>query len=427
MNWTGWLLPGLGLKRWIALFVLGMAAMVVGIDRAVLEPGPEAWGLTGLGAVLVVGAPLGFVSSLLSALVPRAEKDITQSVVRLRTLARGPRLVVIGGGTGMPQLLRGLKAYSSNITAIVTSADDGGSSGRLRRSLDVLPPGDVRNCLLALSEAEPQLAELFQYRFEAGEGLAGHAFGNLFLAAMERITGNFEAAVVASSRVLAVIGSVLPATKRPVTLVMEGETGEEVRGESAIGHSGIRPRRIYLDPSDVPASEEALHAIAEADAIVLAPGSLFTSVLPPLLVPEIREAYRLSRAVKIYVQNLMTEPGQTDGMTALEHLQALERLIGFRVAEWVVVNSEPLPEPLRERYARSGSWPVVVDAGAILSAGYRLYAVPLLASDHLVRHDEAKLARAVLRVVLRYPPEEPRRRLEYFLLAERLRQEEGRR
>jgi uncharacterized cofD-like protein len=424
VNWALWFIPGLRVKRWVALFLFGVALLVLGVGQMAGGHQRLAGWLTGAaGLVLVLLSARGFLNSLLSDLLPHQDKDFAQSVLRLRMRARGPKIAVLGGGTGMPVLLRGLKQYSSNITAIVTSADDGGSSGRLRNELGVLPPGDVRNCLLALSEAEPQLAQLFQYRFETGEGLAGHAFGNLFLAALERITGDFEAAVLASSRVLAVTGQVLPATVGPATLVAETESGEEVRGESTIGRAGLRPRRMYLDPPDVRASKVAVQAIAEADAVVLAPGSLYTSVLPPLLVPELRAALLDTRAIKVYVQNLMTQPGETDGFTASQHLEELERLVGVPVAEWVIANSAPLPADVLERYARQGSHPVVVDAGRILAKGYRLLAEPLAAADRFVRHDERRLARAVLSVVLRRPPKDARRRLDYFFLAERLRQE----
>ena len=264
-----------------------------------------------------------------------------------RYLARGPKIVAIGGGTGLSTLLRGLKEYSGNLTAVVTVADDGGSSGRLRRELGILPPGDVRNCIAALADAEPLMTKLFQYRFSEGSGLEGHSFGNLFIVAMSGVTGSFEEAVRETSRVLAVRGNILPSTLANVTLSAHTEDEEVIHGESNITDSPSRIREVYLQPANVEANPDAVRAILNADLIVVGPGSLFTSVMPNLLVDGIRQAVQASPALKIYVCNVATQHGETDSFTVGDHFGALQRHLGGHFFDYVLANSNTrgkLPE-----------------------------------------------------------------------------------
>ena len=267
-----------------------------------------------LGVGLLLWGQSQSFGSIQQALAPEKDTVLVDALRAKSRLNRGPSIVAIGGGTGLSTLLSGLKRYSSHITAIVTVADDGGSSGVLRRELGVLPPGDIRNCLAALSTEEPLLTRLFQYRFSAGSGLEGHSFGNLFLSALSAITGSLETAITASSRVLAVQGQVVPATNADVRLWAELEDGSRIEGESAIGKARSPIVRMGCLPEKPPALPRALEAIAHADLILLGPGSLYTSLLPNLLVPELVTAIQRSRAPKLYICNLMTQPGETDGL-----------------------------------------------------------------------------------------------------------------
>ena len=287
-----------------------------------------------------------------------------------RRLQQGYKIVAIGGGTGLSTLLRGLKRRTTNLTAIVTVSDDGGSSGRLQKELGVLPPGDIRNCLVALADDEALVTDLFQYRFTEGEGLSGHSFGNLFLAAMSGVTGNFDHAVKESSRVLNVVGRVLPATLGVVRLCAELDDGTIVEGESNISHTSRPIKRVFFDPPAASPLDEVIDAIREADAIVLGPGSLFTSIAPNLLVSGIAREVANAPAVKIYVCNVMTQPGETDGMTAADHVEALLANAGERVCDYVVVNDRP-PSRLLAAYAQEGQVPVVPDVERIDRVGLR--------------------------------------------------------
>ncbi len=379
-----------------------------------------AWGV-GLGVVGV----RGLIRSVVAVVAPNAPDELAAAVVTGHALRRGPKIVVLGGGTGMPVLLRGLKSYTAHLTAIVTSADDGGSTGRLRAGFNIQPPGDVRNCLVALSEAEPLLERLFQYRFEEGGDLAGHAFGNLFLTAMERTTGDFQTAITASSRVLAVQGRVLMATAEPVVLWAKTDDGQWIQGESEITGHGHTIQDVRLEPAQPQVDPAVVEAIMSAEAVVIAPGSLWTSILPVLLAPGVAKAIATTRAAKIYVQNLMTQPGETSGMGLKEHLAAIERHAPGTV-EWVVVHEGDIDPALLARYAGVGALPVKTDAAGLIESGKRVRRRDLLAPGVLVRHDSGKLARAVLEIVLDASDAwEPRRRMDFLALAERLRRAEA--
>ncbi|GAB6931692.1 gluconeogenesis factor YvcK family protein [Calditerricola satsumensis] len=309
-----------------------------------------------------------------------------------------PRVVVIGGGTGLSVLLRGLKERPVHISAIVTVADDGGSSGVLRDELNMPPPGDVRNVLLALADTEPLLERLLQYRFTNGTGLAGHTVGNLLIAAMKEIEGDFVRAVKKLSRVLAVRGDVLPAANQAIVLKAEMEDGTVVTGESKIPLAGKRIRRVWLDPPDVAALPEAVAALEQADAIVLGPGSLYTSLLPNLLVPGIVDAIRRSPAVKLYICNVMTQPGETDGYSAADHVQALVDHVGDRLFDYVIVHSGRIPSEVAQRYAQEGKKPVRCDRRRLEAMGYRVIVDELAVYRTYLRHNAARLSDHILRI-----------------------------
>jgi uncharacterized cofD-like protein len=306
--------------------------------------------------------------------------------------SRGPKIVVVGGGTGLGTILRGLKEITSNITAIVTVADDGGSSGRLRKEFGILPPGDIRNCLVALADLEPLMERLMQYRFKSGSGLSGHNFGNLFLTVMTEITGDFEAAIKESSKVLAVRGQVLPATLEHVVLQAELADGTLVTGESQISKSQSPIRRIFLQPRDVKPVDEALTAIAEADLIILGPGSLFTSIIPNLLVAGITAAIKASKATRVYICNAMTQPGETDNLSASDHIKQIYRHTGAGLIDIALVNTAVIPARMLDRYAEERAFPVEPDLEKIKAMGILPLGEELIAKSRVIRHDAHKLA-----------------------------------
>ena len=313
--------------------------------------------------------------------------------------------MALGGGTGLAALLRGLKrrvgAELAGLTAIVAVTDDGGSSGRLRRDFGVLPPGDVRNTLAALADDTDLLTRLFQYRFAGGEGLEGHSFGNLFLAALTELTGDFPQAILTAERVLSVRGRILPATLDSVHLRGFGASGRVYEGETLIGRSGERLERIELVPAGRPAYPPALEAIAAADLVLLGPGSLYTSILPNLLFPEIAEALRATPAPVVLVLNLMTQPGETDGLDGLDHLGAIESHLGAGIVDAVLVHGPEIAAERLAPYREEGAERVPIDASALRARGLELLEADLLAAEGLVRHDPDKLARKVVALLER--------------------------
>ncbi|MBI4328510.1 MAG: YvcK family protein [Chloroflexi bacterium] len=396
------LAPGLGIKRWIGLGGFGWLLVSLGLLYLLAAllgvplPSPLPSVFTGL-LLLVAGGGVGLFSlmRLLAALPPGFLQNapgpgLVDAIYRYRVRERGPKVVAIGGGTGLSTLLRGLKEHTANLTAIVTVADDGGSSGALRRELGVLPPGDIRNCLVALAEAEPLMTRLFQYRFGEGSSLQGHSFGNLFLVAMSGVTGSFEEAIQQSSRVLAIRGRVLPSTLASLTLSARMQDEVHVRGESQISEAGKHIRRLSMEPGDPPAYEEAVEAIQSADLIVLGPGSLYTSVLPNLLVPGIQEALRNSRAVRVYVCNVATQPGETDGYSGGDHIRALHRHVGRGLFQYTVVNNNvdaTLPS----------DWPnAIVPLADLPVEGVETIYADVVNPDYRLRHDPDKLAKVLL-------------------------------
>src|SRR5437762_2087589 len=352
------LYPGMHLKRWVALLFVGLVALSLGFAYLFVEfyrtvPLPQEAGQATLqflprivraALFVAIGAVLAFVGlwrlnkSVLDTVSPNGGNLVDQ-IYNFRYRARGPKVVAVGGGTGLSTLLRGLKKYASKVTAIVTVADDGGSSGRLRRELGVLPPGDFRNCIVALAEAEPLMARLFQYRFGKGSDLEGHSFGNLFIVAMSGITGNFEEAIREASRVLAVRGQILPSTLDNVTLCAQLENDDHVRGESNISKSTKAIKRLYMQPEHPAAYPEAVKAILEADIVVVGPGSLYTSVLPNLMVEGIAKALMASDALKLYACNVATQRGETDGFSVTDHLVALQEHLKANPFHFVIANN----------------------------------------------------------------------------------------
>ncbi len=414
-----WLTPGIGVKRWLVVAAIGIALLLDAADRVMVadgirlrvneaidafvvdyfSPSDVAWIFAALGVVLVGWGIAGWTRSLLRLAAPGGRIPLSDRLRALR-LYEGYKIVAIGGGTGLSTLLRGLKHHTANLTAIVTVSDDGGSSGRLQKELGVLPPGDIRNCLVALADDEALVTALFRYRFDEGDGLAGHSFGNLFLAAMTGITGNFEAAVKESSRVLNIVGRVLPATLAVVRLCARFADGTIAEGESRITAARKRIVELFFDPPHAEPLEEALQAIREADAIVLGPGSLYTSILPNFLVARMAEEVAASKAVKIYVCNVMTQPGETDDMRASDHVRALLENAGRGIADIAIVNTKP-PERLLEAYASEGQVPVEADLYAVEALGVTPVAADVISETETVRHDPAKLAHTVIEIIAR--------------------------
>lgn len=317
-----------------------------------------------------------------------------------RSAVKRPHIVVIGGGTGLSVMLRGLKEKPLHITAIVTVGDDGGSSGRLRAEMHMPPPGDIRNVLIALADVEPMLSKMLQHRFTSGNGLAGHSLGNLILAAMHEITGDFVTGVKELSKVLAVRGQVLPTTDQAIVLKAEMHDGRIVEGESSISQAGGKIKRIFIDTDNVRPLPEAIAAIERADAIIMGPGSLYTSIIPNLLVPQVSEAVIRTDAVKIFVANVMTQPGETDGYKASDHLKAIYQHIGHdALFDYVIANNGAIPEEVIASYAEQGSEPVCVDEEELLACGCRVIADTLYWHRTYLRHDSVKLSDHIYRLV----------------------------
>jgi uncharacterized cofD-like protein len=421
-RWFKWLSPGLFVKRWLLISLSGVFLTSFGlaiwvkltpVNRflefvsqaletiARLVPNSVSGPLAVLlGVFLLFWGQSRTVETITEALQPDASEELVDRLRTHRRLHRGPKIVVIGGGTGLSTLLRGLKQYSSNITAIVTVADDGGSSGRLRREMGILPPGDIRNCIAALADEEKLLTELFQYRFHAGDGLSGHSFGNLFISAMTEITGDLEQAIDASAKVLAIRGKVLPATLTDVSLWAKLADGRIIEGESKITEAMGQIRQIGCHPADPVALPAALAAIKEADYIIIGPGSLYTSIIPNLLVPAIRQALAQVTVPRVYVCNIMTQPGETDNYSVADHIRAIEKVCEERVFDAVLAQrTAPSPQSL-QLYAQEHSHPVFLDREEVGKMGYRIVLANVMAEDEVtgkVSHDPQRLARVLWR------------------------------
>jgi uncharacterized cofD-like protein len=423
-NLVRWFTPGLHVKRWLLLLFASivMVSLAVGyvlrdvyssdfrfppwVQLATLQFLPRGlralmFAVVGLGLLLLAFYKLG--KSILGPFLPGTgaggQRGLVEALYNHRLLAKGPRVVAVGGGTGLATLLRGIKKYTGNIVAIVTVADDGVSSGRLRDEYRVLPPGDFRQCLTALAETEPLMTELFQHRFGGDGSLSGHPFGNLFIMAMAEITGDFEHAIRESGRVLAVRGQIVPSTLRDVTLC--ATAGSEVRvGESRVPYGEDRIDRVFLDPGDAPVNPEAEAAILDAELIVIGPGSLYTSILPNLLVDGMVEVMRASPGVKVYVCNVAGQPGETLGYAVTEHLDAIEEHVGGNLFDYVIVNSNftpALPQSARE----AGITRIVFDRDKAQQHPVHYILADVVSTAVSSHHDPEKLARVIMKRIWR--------------------------
>jgi uncharacterized cofD-like protein len=417
-----WLAPGLGIKRWFFFVLTGITLFGVGLAIFLFElyrtPSTDQTLLTilfyaslsflprglrilifgGLGVGLVAYGIWGLNRSLLRPFI-RPGAAVVDELANYRRRDRGPRIVTIGGGHGLATLLRGLKAYTRNLTAVVTVADDGGSSGRLRESYGILPPGDIRNCLAALSNDEQMLTQLFRYRFSGEGGLDGHSFGNLFITALAEITGSFEGAIAESGKVLSVSGRVLPSTLHDVRLVADMQlpfvsNQVRVQGESSIPKMAGRVRRVWIEPNDAPAFPPVLKAILNADMLVIGPGSLYTSLLPNLLVHDLLGAIHATRALKVYVCNIATQTGETDTYTVYDHAGALEEHVGESLFDIILCNDN------HEGQLDEGSQWVRADEKTLDDS--RVHCADLTDESHPWRHDSSKLAKKLIEILDEY-------------------------
>ena len=408
--------PGIKIKRWIFLGFIGMVLSVVGFIEIFSQVGESIafkvlyLFLSLIGLLIMYIALSEFIKSFIALInnekikITITDKNIEDLVDEKRVHVGGPKIVVIGGGTGLSTMLRGLKLYTNNITAIVTVGDDGGGSGKLRADLGMLPPGDIRNCILALADTEPIMEDLLQYRFTEGT-LKGQSFGNLFLAAMDGISDNFEAAVQKMSSVLAVTGKVLPVTLDDMKLIAELENGNIVEGESIIPDEVIKQKskikNLKIEPEKAKPLLDALMAISEADAIVMGPGSLYTSIIPNLLVEDIAECINKSDAIKIYISNVMTQPGETDDFTVSDHIKTLMKYSGKNSVEYVIANNGTIPKDIEERYLSEGSKLVELDYDNIKDLGVKVVETDLVKiTKGYVKHDSEYLAQVLMTTVL---------------------------
>lgn len=426
-----WLYPNLGVKRYLLLAFCGVFLVAGGL--AVLSSGETLgyletqfkeiiYAITGqqtssvvpAGILICIAGALVFyigfkrmLKSIINALLPANEDKIVDVIYSRRQLQRGPRIVVVGGGTGLSALLRGLKQYTSNLTAIVTVGDDGGSSGRLRRELGILPPGDVRNCLVALAEKEDLMEELFSYRFENGT-LADHSLGNLFLAGLAGRFGDFQKGIEHVGKVFALKGEVFPSTLSPVTLEACFEDGRSVNGETAIREAYGRIKGLKISPANCEPLPGALKAIDEADLIILGPGSLYTSIIPNLLVTGLRDKIAEVKAPCLYICNMMTEPGETDGYTIEDHLNVIHDHAGRDLIDVVLAAKEKIPKDVMARYQEEGACMVEGNPTAIEKMGLKYYESSFYAGGSVVRHDPDKLAKEILKLLFKLKPVDER-------------------
>ena len=441
MRFTDWLKPGIKVKRWLAFGVLGVLLIVFGIieliNRREYTVAFKMFYITLIftGIFVIYLSTVEIMKSVIY-LVNKGEIKVALNNSRIesligekRLLIKGPKIVVIGGGTGLSTMLRGLKYYTSNITAIVTVGDDGGGSGKLREDLGMLPPGDIRNCILALADTEPIMKELLQYRFTDGN-LKNQSFGNLFLAAMDGISDNFEDAVQKMSSVLAVTGKVIPVTLDDMQLKAVLKNGNVVKGESQIPKEAIKQKspieRLMLEPENAVPLKEALDAIKEADAIVMGPGSLYTSVIPNLLVNKISSAVRKSKAYKVYISNIMTQPGETDGFTASDHLKTIQKYGGKDIVECVIANCGAISDELKEKYNKEGAKIVELDEENIKNQGVDLIVGNLIKMESgFIKHDADYLAQILVETIMeKHLLYDKKKIIEYMYLSQRIKQRE---
>ena len=423
MNKLKWLYPGIGVKRWIFLILVSILLLSTGFSvllgfRPVgyLEDtiitfiiefiGEATFYIRVFVAILfalagIIGINISLKKAFNTLDNKKSSVEFVDKLYRKKKLEQGPEVAALGGGTGLSNLLRGIKNYTSNITAVVTVSDDGGSSGKLRDELDMLPPGDIRNCLVALADAEPLMKELFQYRFSCDGDLVGHSFGNLFIASLTKVMGDFEKAVRESSRVLAIRGEVLPSTSDKVQLGAIYKDGSQRLGESDIPSNKKRIDRVYLKPERCNSLKEATAALNGAELILVGPGSLYTSIIPNLLVDGLVEEIKKSDACTIYICNVMTQPGETDGHSVGDHLKAIEKHTGECLFDYVIVNNASGSEELAREYEKEGAFPVEIDREVINDRNIIMIEDDLLTEDGYIRHDPYKLADLIMNILER--------------------------
>ena len=439
MKIRDWLKVGIKVKRWLAFGVFGILLIAFGFTELVTHRVYDLYykifyiflNITG---VFVLYISVTEVMKSIIALVNKGyikvsldSRKIESLIYEKRLLVKGPKIVVIGGGTGLSTMLRGLKYYTSNITAIVTVGDDGGGSGVLREDLGMLPPGDIRNCILALADTEPIMEDLLQYRFKDGR-LKDQSFGNLFLAAMAGISDNFEEAVQKMSSVLAVTGKVIPVTLDNMQLIAKFQNGNVVEGESQIPEEAIkqnsRIEELRINPEDAKPLKEALEAIREADAIVMGPGSLYTSITPNLLVKDIAKEVRKSGAIKIYISNIMTQPGETTDFKVSDHLKVLIKYGGKNIVDYAIVNTGEITEELKEKYKQENSKLVKVDEEEINSLGIKIVGEDLVkVQKGYIKHDPDKLAEVLVDTIMEKKLLFDKKKIiEYMYLSQRIKE-----
>lgn len=439
MRLSDWLKPGIRVKRWIAFGLFGVLLIAFGFTELVTHRVYDIYyklfyiclNVTGV-FVIYISITEGIKSVI--ALINKGylkmsldSRKIETLITEKRLLVKGPKIVVIGGGTGLSTMLRGLKYYTSNITAIVTVGDDGGGSGALREDLGMLPPGDIRNCILALADTEPLMEDLLQYRFTEGR-LKGQSFGNLFLAAMDGVSDNFVGAVQKMSSVLAVTGKVLPVTLDDMKLMAQLDNGNVVEGESDIPEEAFKQKskinRLMIVPEDAEPLEEALQAIKDADAIVMGPGSLYTSVIPNLLVKGIVSEIKKSSAYKIYISNVMTQPGETDGFKVYDHIKVLKKYGGKDIVDCVIANNGSISDDMKKKYKDKNSDIVTIDREKLKDFGIEIVEKNLIkVSRGTIKHDSDYLAQVLVETIMEKKLLYDRRKIiEYMYLSQRIKE-----
>jgi len=399
----------MGVKRWLLFSFIGVIFIIAG--GQFLSGPTTLFRVVGIiymfiGIVVITLGIKRVMFTFLGVILPDRQNELVDLLYQKKHLQRGLKIVAIGGGTGLSALLQGLKQYTSNLTAIVTVADDGGSSGKLREDFDILPPGDIRNCLVALADTSPLMEELFQYRFEGESTLGGHSFGNIFILALSRVTKGFEEAVQAASKILAIRGRVLPSTLAKVRLIADLEDGSTTSGESNITKRKNKSpiKKLYLEPTGCEPTASAVKAIADADAIILGPGSLYTSIMPNLLIDSIAAAINSSSAIKLYVCNVMTQPGETDNYKSSDHIKALYANTKLKRIDYAIINNSNIPKPLGQRYRSENAYQVEVDLGQIKEIGVipiegSFITVSEIENKEYLRHNPRRIAKSIIDIM----------------------------
>lgn len=443
MKFYEWLKPGLKVKRWFFFGIFGVLLIAFGFTELAIRRIYDYYyklfyiflNITGILVITIsvmeITKSIIRINNKRQVNISLNSRKIENLIDEKRLLVKGPKIVTVGGGTGLSTMLRGLKYYTSNITAIVTVGDDGGGSGDLREDLGMLPPGDIRNCILALADTEPLMEDLLQYRFKDGR-LKNQSFGNLFLAAMNGISDNFEHAVQKMSSVLAVTGRVLPVTLEDMKLIAELDNGNRVEGESQIPEEALRQnsriKKISIEPQNAKPLDDAIKAIEEADAIVLGPGSLYTSIIPNLLVKNIAESIRKSDAIKIYISNIMTQPGETDGFKASDHIKVLRKYGGRNIVDYVIANNGDIPTEIKEKYALDNSSLVELDKKEVKKLGVEIIEEPLAKIEKgYVKHDSEKLGEVIVDTIMEKKLLYDRKKIiEYMYVSKKIKEKEKR-